>query len=444
MKKFTKILICLLLCVVSLAFVACDKRTDKEKAFTYPSKEDVVQGNGGMAVQKGNYLYYVNGFVGVEDEENERNANFTHGALMLMKLDANGNIVTNEDNLLKDDYYITMSSRLSGFEATNLYVSGDYLYFTAVCQEDEGGESSGTWAKNRVDFLRIKLDKTSKVERVYVSQTKYSEVDFDYYTYNDNTFIVVYENGTYINEDEGKEKTIVRVDCNAKKSTVVKENVSSAITNRGGDNIFFVEQDSENSKYTLNKYNIFEHKVTPYHVCEESVTLELVGDNYAYVTYTNLGQKVLAKVNENGPIIIKNYLASEAKFAISEMGDTVLVIEGNKISVVGGISIEDEDATSITVVGLTNGSVVYYDDSKDLKIASYTNGTIETIKESLTFEDGYFDIAADDAYMYFYKTVGSHKYLHRIQVVNAFEETEEMVGTYIGEDAKSVKESTEE
>ena len=31
MKKFTKILICLLLCVFSFSFVACDKRTDEEK-----------------------------------------------------------------------------------------------------------------------------------------------------------------------------------------------------------------------------------------------------------------------------------------------------------------------------------------------------------------------------------------------------------------------------
>ena len=44
-------------------------RMDEGKA-KFPSKEDIVQSNGGMAVQKGNYLYYVNGFVGVEDEEN--------------------------------------------------------------------------------------------------------------------------------------------------------------------------------------------------------------------------------------------------------------------------------------------------------------------------------------------------------------------------------------
>ena len=53
MKKFYKILVCLLLCVFSLGFVACgdDERTPEEKAFTYPASGDAVYGNGGLAVQ---------------------------------------------------------------------------------------------------------------------------------------------------------------------------------------------------------------------------------------------------------------------------------------------------------------------------------------------------------------------------------------------------------
>ena len=442
MKKFTKIIICLLLCVVSLAFVACDKRSDKEKAFTYPSAEDIVQGNGGYAVQKGNYLYYVNGFVGVEDEENTRNASFTHGALMLMKLDANGKIVRDEDNLLNDEYYITMSDRLCGFEATNLYISGDYLYFSAVCQDDEGGEKNGEWAKNRVDFMRIKLDKTSKPERVYLSETKYSEVEFEYYESNGNTFLVVYENGTYIDEDADKSKTIVRVDCNKKTSTLVKEDVSSAVLNRGGDRIFFVADDSENSKYTLNQYNVFEHKTTECRTWNTSAKVELVGDNYAYVTYTHLGQKVLKAVDTENEIDVKNYIASDAALHISEQGNTVIIVNGTTIEVVGVRTIEDADAESIKVLGLTNGSVVYLDGSNNLKIVSYTNGTIKTIKESFVAEEGYFDISSNDAYMYFYNKVGEHKYLHRIQILNTELAESEMVGVYIEKDADSV--TTEE
>ena len=43
-------------------------------------------------------------------------------------------------------------------------------------------------------------------------------------------------------------------------------------------------------------------------------------------------------------------------------------------------------------------------------------------------------MSEDDAYMYYYKTVGNHKYLHRIQVLNVFEASEQMVGVYIDSD----------
>lgn len=442
MKKFTKIIICLLLCVVSLCFVACDNRTDKEKAFTYPKAEDVVYGNGGYAVQKGNYLYFVNGFVGVEDEENVRNGNFTHGALMLTKLDKFGNIVTDENNLLDDDYYITMSSRLSGFEATNLYISGDYLYFTAVCQEDESGKDS--WAKDRVDFCRIKLDKTSEVERVYVSETKFSEVKCEYYESEGNTFILVYENGTYIDSKDNKEKTLVRVDCNAKTSTIIKDKVQNAVLNKNGNKIFFVA--SEGSEYTLYAYNIYSHQTTAYKTWSSSVEVKLVGEQYVYVTYTQLGKTVLGRANNDINNIstfenVYDFVDSSATFAISETGDQVIMIKGAEMTLAGSnYKVVDTDSTEITFIGITNGSIVYLNQNKDLKIVSYAQGAVPvTIATALTFEEGYFDISADDAYIYYYKTVGNHKYLHRIQIVNAFEPAEEMVGVYIDNDAESLE-----
>ena len=69
MKKLTKILICLMLCVFSIGFVACDKRTEREKNFTYPAAADPIVGNGGMAVKKGNYLYFVNGYQSISNND---------------------------------------------------------------------------------------------------------------------------------------------------------------------------------------------------------------------------------------------------------------------------------------------------------------------------------------------------------------------------------------
>ena len=147
-----------MLCVFGLGLVACDKRTEKEKAFTYPKSSDYVYGNGGLAVRKGGYVYFVNGYKQVSNLENSnKNDKYTVGALMLMKLGENGELVTDEDGLVKDDYYISMSNKLCGYEATNLYIHGDYLYFVSPILENETGDE--VWAKERVMFNRIKLDK---------------------------------------------------------------------------------------------------------------------------------------------------------------------------------------------------------------------------------------------------------------------------------------------
>ena len=141
MKKFTKILVCFMLCVCGLLMVACgDPRTKEEKAFTYPSVDDVTYGNGGLAVRKGDYLYFVNGYRSVSSLSSKEET-VEVGSLMLTKLDKNGNIVKNDEGLLKDDYYITMNDKLCGYQVTNLFIHGDYLYFVSPCLENESGKN---------------------------------------------------------------------------------------------------------------------------------------------------------------------------------------------------------------------------------------------------------------------------------------------------------------
>ena len=60
-----------MLCVLSFTFVGCDKRTKEEKNFTYPSSSDRVYSNGGLAVRKGNYVYFVNGFQSIENQSDK-------------------------------------------------------------------------------------------------------------------------------------------------------------------------------------------------------------------------------------------------------------------------------------------------------------------------------------------------------------------------------------
>ena len=465
MKRFTRILICLLLCVVSFSLVACDNRTKEEKAFTYPSVGDPEFSNGGLAVRSGNYLYFVNGFKSVNSTEHVQEGEYVHGALMLVKLTADGEVVKGGD-LLTDEYYITMSEKLCGFEATNLFIAGEYLYFTSTCQENLGGEyaSNGKteWAKNIVDFNRIKLDKSSDVERVYRSEIGYDALDYEYYASNGNVFILIHENGTNL-EDGAKEKALMRVDCNTKSTTEIARGVSS-VDMKNGANIVFANsvKEGQTTKYNLKKYNIFSNSTEDF-VTKDTAerTVKFVGDNYAYATY---------KVSDSATALERYNLADKVKsvvtysanlfedLRVSETGNEVIAVDGNKFYFLNqddpfaenprrALIAEDADATSVTIVGLTNGCVIYLDNNNNLKSVSYSDSLaneetveVETIATLEGHNTTYFDYASDDQYLYFYKKVGGHEYLHRIKIVNNNSEAEEMVGVYIDGDAPTVEE----
>lgn len=105
-----------------------------------------------------------------------------------------------------------------------------------------------------------------------------------------------------------------------------------------------------------------------------------------------------------------------------------------------------EDVTEITIIGYANGNIVYYDNNTAIKMVSYANfiagsdAEIVTIATLSEINTDYFDL--DNDYVYFYKTVGSHSYLHRLAINNNHDETEEMVGVYLEEDIPEDSEET--
>ena len=456
MKKITKILICFMLCVISICFVACDNRTEKEKEFDYPAKDALVTGNDGLAVQKGNYIYFVNGYQAIEDLT-KQNASYTHGALMLMKLDENGNIVTDENNLLKDDHYITMSNRLAGFEATSLFIGGDYLYFTSPCQENEGGEgaaTSPTWAKERVEFYRIKLDKTSEVERVYQSQVKHDKLEFEYYYENNKTYILVYEKETSLN-DEKVSNALVRVNASDVTSKRIAKDVTSVAMAESSSEIFFVNSTKEDDEttYVLNQFNIVENETETFTTKDTTFKVESVGGGYVFISSARSGSTGLYRANieskgsfNNVPEITS--IDTLDKYYITEDGYCFVGVKGTniKLSTTDGLkskTITDASAESITVIGFVNGNLVYIDKANNIKTVSYYDCLndnayeIKTIAKVENINTTYFDL--DNLYVYFYKTINEHNYLHRVKLSSRFVEGEtqdEMVGVYLEADRK--------
>lgn len=462
MKKFTKLIVCLLLCVMSVCFVACDDKSEKDKNFNYPSSSGEVYGNGGLAVRKGNCLYYVNGYQNV-DEMTEQNASYVLGSLMIAELDENGNVITDENNVMENDYINTMTDKLCGFEATNLFIGGNYLYFTSPCQEDES-ENSGSdpvWAKDRVEFYRIKLDKSSTPEEVYQSTVSYSNLKFKYYYAGGYTYILIYEGGE--SKDDDTTDALIRVNTSTKESLVIKEKVLSYVMADNADKIFYsVKKDN---LYKLYQYNIASNNSKEFAAKDKDFDIVDVKGNKVFISYET--KMIVTSTDLYAATIspksafpttdpdVKGLQAYD-NYHISEDGKYFIGIKDNKIKVeeIGGNlnlnKVVDEDAEKITFIGTKNGSLIYIDNNNIIKSFSYYNYAEENeieIKEISKVEDintTYFDL--DEDYIYFYKTVSDNDYLHRVGLNSTYVEDEtndQMIGVYLDGDAPEIEEKEE-
>ncbi len=467
MKKFTKILICVLICVFCLGLAAC-----KKNVVLFPMPAGEVEGNGGLVVKKGDYLYFVNGHQ-TASTSLSRNASYTLGALMVTKLDENGNPVLNEDELLDDSYYWIISSKLCGFQATGLYIFGEYLYFTSPSEEDD---VHGSWAVDRVNFNRIKLNSNSDVETLYTTEVNNSNLQYNFYSDGTNVNLLIYEKGTNLDHGEISNR-LLRVNLANKASvqTVATDVSSIVLTGVGqddlGKHIFYVV--NKDSKYQLKQYNVYTNSSTDFgsEQTKEPV-LKFVGGNYVYYEMqnedgnhkdfyrSNVSEADFKKLFNDSARFDNIYLLNDASRIIAIVDNAVACVDfaGNNL-VSPRTILEDDDATEINVIGFQdNGNMIYYDNNNNVKVvnvaksqqpnSTLTITTIATISDFINNStegcenDVKFDL--DEHYLYFYKKVGSNNYLHRLALTNIFDdEKEEMIGVYLTADIPE-KEETEE
>ncbi len=454
---------CLLICVFTFGLVACGGDKVIRPNFDYDYSKAEVFGNGGLAVTKGNYIYFVNGYMSAEDMKTQ-NAKYTLGALMVAKLDNNGQIIRDDKGLLQDEYCTVMSDQLAGFEASDLFIYDNYLYFTSPCQQNqrpESGDDEMVWAKKRVDFNRINLDyaKTGKgkVERIYQSHVENNNLEFKFYFANKNPYLLVYEQGTNI-DDTNKTNVLYRVDINNKNE--VKElakNVTSVVmdnTTNDNDykNIFYVQND--------NGYKLFQLDITSKPVeygvndADNNIEVKFVGNGYVYIGETvdsivSLRRSHIATKSAFSQAIITGTLDN---MYLSKDADAVFIVTDNMIEYCSIISnngpivlLQDSDATSITYVGMSNGNVVYVDNNKAIKVASYADAvatgdkvepkTLATISDMNVDVDKIINcLDLDGDYLYFFKNIGTSLYLNRLQINNNNGSSEEMIGIYLEAD----------
>ncbi len=233
------------LATVAATLVGCDRNYGKIDVKGKQDYDYVVTSNGGSAVQYGDYVYFINGYRGYEDDNADANvygevvkgglyraqlngkasSEFYNGVEGVKVFDSVENADThsklistagvnykNEDvNLASVQKISPKTIGTSGYSDGGLFVYGEYVYYaTPVNKKDKQGETMDTYTL----FMRSKLD-GSHTEEIYTSETETNDSPYAFYQYNGSVYLVLLEEGS-------ESKYVISVNASAKKKTVTK------------------------------------------------------------------------------------------------------------------------------------------------------------------------------------------------------------------------------
>ncbi len=239
-KKLATIIICAVLAVATIfTLVACNENY-KQDAIETDLSDSTVSSNGGLAVQVGKYLYFINGYAAIDGENDFGQA--VKGAIMRVELESGTPKLDTLTTIVPKNVYNTNKE-------VGLTVYGDYIYYT--CPSVEKG-SDGVAKTSDMWIMRTKLDGTDTEVLVKL----------DNYTTN---FRIAGGRLVYLDA----EYNLHAVDLNAKKiedETIVEEISSAMLTYKNLDSdiggIFYVKraEDTSNSNNEIWVYANGENK----------------------------------------------------------------------------------------------------------------------------------------------------------------------------------------
>lgn len=209
MKKLLLMIVALFLSTTFI-LTGCNKGLPEN-----PEPDAPTISNGGLAVVKGDYLYYVNGlqsYTGLEKDKDNVWGKQILGSIYRVKLN-NNKIEHDENGFVKNSEAVV--PQIVGTENASFYIFGNYIYYaTPNMQVDEYGNLLNA----RSNICRIKLDGTDNKVLYTTDQTltstKWTMLKLD------NTDYVVMLDGS----------KLISINANAKKpeTTVMAKNVTSA------------------------------------------------------------------------------------------------------------------------------------------------------------------------------------------------------------------------
>lgn len=233
-KKILSLVTAAMLLGATAAMSACKDSYYDFDGVSYKATNDKAVSNGGFAVEKGDYVYFING---VEDytAENEF-GEVTKGALMRVKKSDLSGAFANDGSLAdKAEVVVPMLFVSQNYEA-GIFIYGDYVYYaTPTIDKNMKGEVENTW----IDFKRARLDGKETMKDCY-------------FRLSDNT-------ANYRFVEEGGKVYCLYEEDSALKSFNTETKETTVLVSGASSDFFFDTKDPENANvyYTMGvTYNI--------------------------------------------------------------------------------------------------------------------------------------------------------------------------------------------
>lgn len=456
MKKFTFTVLVLL---VSFCFILAGCSS---APLTMPTNYDVVVSNGGFVLGAGNYLYFGNAYKSYEDlteKADNDGAKVQQYALKRVELDNKTSLKLNDE---EEANYENVANKIAGYETSNMYVVGEYLYFTSpnVHKNDsKEQEDYNTYEFNLNTLFRIKLDGTG-LKELYTTETETAKFCL---TGGNKQSILIYD-----------DEKIMQVKCyeNSTKVITLAEDVKSTVFPYE-DGVEFVDvyftaerdEDDQLSGDLVKKLNIVTGEIsniTNMSVNKETITLISYNGSRLFFTRTGGSSERVGLFSNDfssGSSERKqrnntsSFTSSSKIFMIKseEYDKDVFVFEYNSNIYVQEISADnDADCEKITneesSIAFVDGTYVYYTTENGIfRVSILGSHKVTQISDITDFNADLLDF--DGKYVYFYAKIknasSSSQYLFRADVdtAEAGQITTKYIAELLEDDVKAIEEA---
>ena len=362
-KSIKMTALCLLmLLVVVFGFAACGGLT---RLTDGPNANDVVTGNGGLAVQKGDYLYFTNGYINTADvgTTNEY-GNVDVSAIYRVKLTdgkvIEKNVEYKDDGSKKVDKTQALNDieiivpKVAGFEYSDLYIFGDYIYFATPNHLKDREQNV---LSTHLNYYRARLDRSGNIEQLYSTLAENTAVTMTMYQVGDTVYQVILDDSTLVVVSIGADNRIVTttVSEEANDASMPKYSNSNDTVYAIDNKIYYTENMQDNKTGTILKAYDLATKESTVIYNNEGETYEIIGTrgNYLYFTLTTAA---------NPGHTARIYAASNDNFS-------------NKIEI-SAIPVSDNDITAYSLVSPENALSIIYTDGTNTYFKRFNEGAI--------------------------------------------------------------------